>query len=77
MKYRRFKCANCGNVGLDRSPEQNKRFCSRACTDAWHNRNKYPTAQCKFNEGVICGKHNCKACGWNPKVAAKRMAVVL
>ena len=31
--------------------------------------------QCPHNENVTCGPYNmdCKTCGWNPKVAEKRL----
>lgn len=28
---------------------------------------------CKYNENVECREGNCLKCGWNPKVAKKRL----
>ena len=29
---------------------------------------------CPFNEGVGCTREECHRCGWNPEVAAERLA---
>lgn len=28
---------------------------------------------CRFNDGVICGRHICRKCGWNPVESKRRI----
>ena len=77
---REFTCVVCGTKGIDRSATQNKRFCSRQCQDTYWNWKRYGKNNnnpCLHNEGVACINHNCDNCGWNPKVAKKRMEAIL
>lgn len=69
-----FTCIVCGEKGIDRSPAQNRRFCSKECCTKFFNRKKdgYSENSCKYNDGVACTDGNCKKCGWNPAVAKKR-----
>ena len=73
---RYYRCENCGKRGIDASPRQEKRFCSSSCSSAWHNKHRWPGKVCKFNEGVVCGDHKCKNCGWNPAVAERKKMVL-
>lgn len=35
---------------------------------------KRKSTSCKYNDGVVCPeKDRCKKCGWNPKVADRRL----
>lgn len=35
---------------------------------------KRPSDACKYNNHVVCPKHDkCRKCGWNPKVAERRL----
>ena len=70
---RYYRCATCGKRGMDISPQQNRRFCSKQCCANYFNNKRYGGEVCDFNEGVLCKQRNCRKCGWNPKVAKKRM----
>ncbi len=74
---RYYKCANCGKRGLDNSCAQNKRFCSKKCSNIYHAKNRFAGSSCEFNEGVACEKHLCRNCGWNPTVANMRVEALV
>ena len=74
---RAFTCSVCGANGVDNSATQNRRFCSRRCSNYYHQKKRYADTACKFNEGVTCNKQRCKNCGWNPAVAMKRSEAFL
>ena len=82
MKYREFKCAVCGEVTIDRSPGQRKKYCSDQCTQVQYRRNhgvgvNAVTPSCIYNKEVGCMIHKCGSCGWNPKVEQKRKEALI
>ena len=78
---REFTCIVCGEKGVDKSPGQDRKFCSLNCSAIhWRkargiglNDERPP---CLYNEGVVCTNPKCSSCGWNPEVAKKRMEAV-
>lgn len=77
-RKRPFTCINCG-TGFT-SVIKDAKFCGKHCANQYKmtqgnaERNKYQyTFQCPHNEAVVCDKHNCGNCGWNPKVADYRL----
>lgn len=71
---RYFKCVVCGKRCIDKSSTQNKRYCSKECRDKYYSAARFQV--CKYNEGVVCNKRECKNCGWNPEVAAAKKRAV-
>ena len=71
---REYTCVVCGEKGIDRSPGQNRKFCSKECQMRYWNRKRdgYSDECCKYNDGVACTDGKCNNCGWNPAVAKKR-----
>ena len=75
--YREFNCAVCGVKAIDRSPTQSRLYCSDSCCYKAYRINKgivkgFVTQPCIHNVGVLCDRHKCSTCGWNPRVEAKR-----
>lgn len=74
---REFTCVVCGAKAIDRSPAQNRIYCSTQCCDIQYRRNHgvgvgIRTPSCIHNEEVQCAVHKCGSCGWNPTVEQKR-----
>ena len=71
---REFTCIECGKKAIDKSPTQNKKFCSMLCQWRYNERKRSkPEEQaCKYNDGVLCANPKCEKCGWNPIVEKKR-----
>lgn len=78
---REYTCAVCGKRDVDRGSKQNKVVCSPECYEIYYRRKngigieKEGRQYCQFNDGVECYQHKCGKCGWNPKVAKKRLEV--
>ena len=77
MKYREFNCIVCGAKAIDRSPAQNRIYCSDQCNLVHFRRSRgigigIKTASCTYNKEIKCEIHKCSTCGWNPEVAQKR-----
>ena len=84
-----YTCVVCGHKGIDKSPSQNRIFCSKECQrryyDSKQGYRKYYNSKrgyrggtaCKYNEGVACTDHQCENCGWNPAVAKMRAEAIL
>lgn len=81
MRY--FRCTNCGKYSEDKSDNRSQRFCCKECSDAYWRRKrgvglaKEDRKLCKHNEGVECYDYKCRNCGWNPKVARKRLEAIV
>lgn len=74
-----FNCVVCGTEAIDKSRTQSKKFCCENCAQAYfrkaHGAAEDTRQRCRFNDGVVCDKHKCRNCGWNPEVAKKRLEV--
>ena len=75
--FRYYRCAVCGKRGLDTSPSKNRRFCSKECSNTYFSKKRVTSDACTFNEGVVCDKHKCRKCGWNPAVAKMRVEALV
>ena len=77
MKHREYICHICGAKGIDRSNTNSRKFCSAYCQQVDYRRRhgigvSFATPSCIHNSEVICVKHKCSTCGWNPKVEQRR-----
>ena len=76
MKSREIICYNCGEVCIDRTTNKRGRFCSTKCYKQYANKRRGASLdekmRCLYNGYVVCGLHECKNCGWNPKVELER-----
>ena len=77
---KKYTCLVCGKVFLS---NRNRETCSARCGKTLWQRKKraedkgIPYGECILNEGVECYQRNCITCGWNPKVARQRLAVIM
>lgn len=72
-------CAWCGRLF---TPVRSSHLhCSKDCyAAATYTASKKPVSAelaCPYNENLICAKHNCSKCGWNPEVAEARLAAIV
>ena len=76
-------CELCGAAFVITRPE--KRFCSRRCATVAANRRKIARKKeeiaklgtdCKYNGALLCKDRKCDTCGWNPKVANRRLLML-
>ena len=67
------KCATCGKEVEGRI--HNAKYCSKRCANLRANarKSRTNTFQCPHNHEVTCTVQKCRACGWNPDVAQRRM----
>ena len=76
MACKEFKCIVCGAKGIDYGRGHEKKYCSRECAVYYRRTHRKDFVingtSCLFNDGVLCEKHECENCGWNPKVEKKR-----
>ena len=80
MNPREIICYNCGEVSIDRTRNAIGKFCSKKCCKQYYNRHKVRNKKlkncCIYNESVVCVKHDCQSCGWNPQVETERKAAL-
>lgn len=69
---REFVCEVCGTKGIDRSPRQDRRYCSRDCLEKGRYHKKKTNEVCPYNDGLQCEDKDCGTCGWNPAVQKVR-----
>lgn len=73
-------CLNCGS---EFDSDRDKKFCNARCNKTYWMRQKRAKdrgeapGECILNEGVECYDHKCRNCGWNPKVARKRLEAIV
>lgn len=67
-----FICRQCGKEFDSR--RKDARYCSRTC---YQGRIESLRRPCLHNDGVDCEQRKCSTCGWNPKVARKRLEALL
>ena len=78
---REFTCVVCGAKSIDKGSFQNKKYCSKECSNRYWNRKRYgeirehPT--CKYNQAVCCSSKDCENCGWHPDVIKKRKEAIV
>lgn len=74
-----YTCLCCGTVFQS---DRFRKYCSNRCNQRYWQRNRRAGVvaplqhECVMNEGVVCTEHSCDTCGWNPKIARKRLAVI-
>lgn len=74
-------CDYCGTKFEARA--KTAKYCSHHCANSRYmdrrrkkKKEEEPT-RCHYNQWVSCDKRcNCEACGWNPKVAEERTAML-
>ncbi len=73
---REYMCVICGEKGIDKSAEGNRKYCSKECANMarYHKRRGIVENECKYNSGVTCANEKCDKCGWNPAVEELRKA---
>ena len=80
MADRYIICYNCGEVSIDRTRNARGKFCSQKCCKQYTNRRirkaKKLENLCIYNGSVVCVKHDCQSCGWNPQVETERKAAL-
>jgi hypothetical protein len=74
-------CIHCGKKVL--AKKAFAMYCNASCRNKhrWSRikqglvpyERSFALPECPYNEGVNCGVQKCRACGWNPAVAEKRM----
>jgi hypothetical protein len=71
----KFVCLYCGKEFEGRPGEENRVLCSKKCYQNFMYEQTHFT--CPNNEAVVCTQKVCWKCGWNPKVAQKRLEVMV
>ena len=67
----KFYCRQCGTLVVTKPGDRRMVYCSDAC----HRQGNcnYEPFSCIHNDGVQCLEMRCSSCGWNPKVAQRRL----
>ena len=71
-------CLRCGSEFF--KIREDHKFCSRNCSRAYNQQKakelKKADSDCPHNDGLVCTVKNCDTCGWNPKVASRRLSML-
>ena len=81
MEYKEKNCVICGAKIIDTTSNQIKIYCSRKCARKGRYINQKRIEEntdpsCVYNIAIRCTVHRCGVCGWNPKVAEKRLEAI-
>ena len=72
-REKRVVCEICGKEFVTRFKDA--RFCSHKCANG--RKRGIGVCNCPHNEALICNERKCGSCGWNPKVAQRRMEAMV
>ena len=75
-----FSCVHCGKVVKVERKWQVQTFCSKSCAISYRHKMRFEQQGgcCIYHPmGVMCDRHLCSNCGWNPEVAQARLERIM